>query len=91
MTMRFATTFTHQHFCKTLKKNIFSSNISSGISSQMDHLIFLLKIYLITAMSKRIVLMIIKKIVVDTFIIWYSKESIMILLERNYWNVMWCN
>ena len=74
-------------FLQDTEKNIFSSNISS----QMDHLIFLLKIYLITAMSKRIVLMIIKKIVIDAFIIWYSKESIMILLERNYWNVMWCN
>lgn len=54
-------------------------------------LIFLFKNYLITAMAKRVVLMIVEKIVIDTFIIWYSKESIMILLERNYWHIMWCN
>ena len=74
-------------FLQDTEENIFSSNISS----QLDHQISLLKTYLITTMSKRIMLMIIKKIVVDAFIIWYSKESIMILFERNYRNVMWCN
>ena len=74
-------------FLQDTEENIFSSNISS----QLDHQISLLKTYLITTMSKRIMLMIIKKVVVDAFIIWYSKESIMILFERNYRNVMWCN